>query len=126
MKRTHRSYGCLSLDKERGRQVANRFFGVSLCLASMLTSTAVAAGTSSAQLIIGVTVSRSCAVDTQPAAPTSSRVRLACTSGAARSLQMNGVSRIGGMDRTADVLAPTAPYSPFQSQSDLRVVTVNF
>ena len=126
MKRTHRLYECLSLHKEIGRQVANRFFGVSLCVVVSMLASTVAAGTSSAQLIIGVTVSRSCAVDTQPVAPTSSRVRLACTSGAARSLHMNGVSRIGGMDRATDVVAPTAPYSPSQTQSDLRVLTVNF
>jgi hypothetical protein len=87
----------------------------------------LAAGSANAQLVLSVTVVRSCVVDAQPSSPTASRLKLSCAAGAMRGLQLNqGATTFSSSERAADLLAPTSPMSQTTSQSDLRVLTVNF
>jgi hypothetical protein len=87
---------------------------------------ALAAGSAHSQLVVGVTVVRSCIVSARPASEGTSRLTLSCAAGAMRGLQMNqGATRFneGG---TAVLLAPTVPASQTPSNSELRVLTLNF
>jgi len=100
-----------------------------LSFAVMTASTipvTLAAGSINAQLVVGVTVVRSCMVDAQPTSQTASRLKLSCAAGAIRGLQMNqGATRFneGG---AAVLLAPTVPASQTTSNHELRVLTLNF
>jgi hypothetical protein len=64
-----------------------RFIGV-LAVVALAAAQAVSANSSSAQLAIGVTVVRSCAVDAR-AAGAVPQLRLRCTSGAQTSLRVS-------------------------------------
>ena len=104
-----------------------------VALAMMFASTmpaVLAAGTASGQLVVGVTVVRSCVVDAQPTSQTTSRLTLTCAAGAARSLQMNlqmnQAATTLNQGGAAVLLAPTAPASQTTSGSELRVLTLNF
>src|SRR6266545_668668 len=69
----------------------------------------IAAGSANAQLVLGVTVVRSCVVDAQPSSPTASRLKLSCVAGAMRGLQLNqGATTFSSSERAADLLAPTS------------------
>ena len=71
---------------------------------------AVSADTSSTQLTVGVTVARSCAVDSRPADKASPALRLTCTAGANANLRVSESLR-----------------TPGETVSDgLQVVTLNF
>jgi hypothetical protein len=70
----------------------------------------LSADTSSAQLTVGVTVARSCAVDSRPADKASRALRLTCTAGANSNLRLSESLR-----------------TPGETVSDgLQVVTLNF
>ena len=71
---------------------------------------AVSAGSSSAQLTVGVTVVRSCTVDVQPTEP-SSPVHLTCTTGAQSTVRQSET--------------PATAVSPVSSSS-AQIVTLNF
>jgi hypothetical protein len=88
---------------------------------------ALAAGSANAQLVVGVTVMRSCVVSAQPASETTSRLTLSCAAGALRGIQMNWSAAT--FDQRGDstrLVAPTTPTSQATSHSDLRILTVNF
>jgi hypothetical protein len=95
-------------------------------LAVMTMPAALAAGSANAQLVVGVTVVRSCVIDAQTTSSTDSRLKLSCAAGAMSSLQTQGTTKIEQSGTAADLLAPTAPVSQSTTQSDLRVLTLNF
>jgi len=59
-----------------------------VALAAVLGPPAVAAGSSAAQMTVGVTVVRSCAVDVQGGG-TTARLRLTCTAGAQSTVKVS-------------------------------------
>jgi hypothetical protein len=86
-----------------------------------------AAGSANAQLVIGVTVVRSCAINAQPASQTSSRLTLSCAPGAMQAIQLNqSATAVAGRGTSAELVAPTTPMSQGTAHSDLRVLTLNF
>ena len=88
---------------------------------------ALAAGSANAQLVIGVTVVRSCVINAQPVSQTSSRLTLSCAAGATHGIQLNqSTATVGGRGNSAELVAPTTPVSQATSQSNLRVLTLNF
>jgi hypothetical protein len=106
-----------------------------MAFALMTASTmpvALAAGSANAQLVVGVTVVRSCVVDAQAASSTSSRLKLSCAAGAASGLRMNRLqidpraTRLTEGGRATEVVAPTSPASSTTSQGELRVLTLDF
>jgi hypothetical protein len=81
-------------------------------------SPAHADASATAQLAVGVTVSRSCRLDATPSSTSSSMVRLDCAAGAADVL--------GKKDETGTInlRIPTTPAA--SSQNGLRIATVQF
>ena len=95
--------------------------------ALVLSAAPVVAGSSSAPLMVGVTVVRSCAVRATSLAQGSARLDLTCAAGAASSLR-----RPGGLDQRSDesrrllrLQVPTSPYKG-ATETGLEVATVNF
>jgi hypothetical protein len=82
-----------------------------LAVVSVAGVRALSADSSSAQLIVGVTVVRSCAVDSRAVDPTSPLVRLTCTAGARSNVRLSE-SRYTSSETAAS--------------DTLRVVTLNF
>ena len=84
------------------------------------------AGSNGAQLTVGVTVTRSCAVDARPADASYSVLRLNCAAGATPGVRLSDSGQ-----RPADASAalglrvPTVPFSETPTGS-LHVVTLNF
>jgi hypothetical protein len=60
-----------------------------LALAGLAGTGVANAGSSSAQMSVGVTVARSCAVDARPAGKASPLLRLTCTNGANSNLRVS-------------------------------------
>jgi hypothetical protein len=73
------------------------------------------ADSSSAPLLVGVTVVRSCAVSTRLAAPGLAKVDLKCTSGAEAGLQKPPSANVA-----------TTPFRDARTRDDVQVVTLNF
>lgn len=78
--------------------------------AGVVGASAVSAGSNSAQLTVGVTVVRSCAVDARPMEQASPMLRLTCTSGAQSHVRLSESTQ---KPRTV-------------SSDDLQVLTLNF
>jgi hypothetical protein len=108
-------------------EIARRaFLAFALFVVTALPA-ALAAGSANAQLVIGVTVVRSCVINAQPASPTSSRLTLSCAAGAMQGIQLNqSTARIGERGNSAELVAPTTPMPQATSASNLRVLTLNF
>jgi hypothetical protein len=107
--------------------IARRAFLAFALFVVIASPAAVAAGSANAQLMIGVTVVRSCVINAQPASQTSSRLTLSCTAGALHGIQLNESSaNVAERGDSAELVAPTTPMSQATSQSGLRVVTLNF
>jgi hypothetical protein len=83
-----------------------------LLFAGVAGSGIVSAGSSSAEMTVGVTVVRSCAIDARPVEKSSSPLRLTCTAGAHSNVRLSEA-----------VQRPTAQNV---SSNDLQVVTLNF
>jgi hypothetical protein len=79
-------------------------------LAGVAGAGAMSAGSSSAQLTVGVTVVRSCAIDARPTEKASPLLRLTCTSGAQSNVRLS-----------ESVQKPRTI-----SSDDVQVVTLNF
>jgi hypothetical protein len=123
-----RSCGCLNLVRICfTHEIARRaFLAFALFVVTALPA-AVAAGSAHAQLVVGVTVVRSCVINAQPASPTSSLLTLSCAAGAMHGIQLNQSSAtFAERSNSAEIVAPTTPISQGTSQSDLRVLTLNF
>jgi hypothetical protein len=73
------------------------------------------ADSSSAVLSVGVTVVRSCAVSTRPAAQGLATVDLKCTAGAGASLQKASSANVA-----------TTPFRDARTGDNMQVVTLNF
>jgi hypothetical protein len=88
---------------------------------------ALAAGSANAQLVIGVTVVRSCVINAQPVSQTSSRLTLSCAAGAMQAVQLNqSATAVAERGHSVELVAPTRPMSQGSAQSELRVLTLNF
>ena len=126
--RHRRLCGCRNLRSLcSGHRIVSRAVLAIAVFASSAIPAALAAGSANAQLVVGVTVVRSCVVDAQPASQTASRLKLSCAAGAMRGVQTNqNATRFDERSRSADLIAPTSPVSEIASQRDLRVVTFNF
>jgi len=105
-----------------------------MAFAVMTASTipvALAAGSANAQLVVGVTVVRSCVVDAQATSSTTSRLKLSCAAGATSGLRMNRLQigqsamRLTEGGKATELVAPTSPASS-TAQSELRVLTLDF
>ncbi len=70
---------------------------------------------SSARLVIGATVVRSCAVSISPAAKGLAAVDLTCTAGAA-----------AGLQTPLSATVATTPFRGVQTSDNVQVVTLNF
>ena len=82
-----------------------------LAVVSVAGVRALSADSSSAQLTVGVTVVRSCAVDSRAAGTASPLVRLTCTAGARSTMRLSESSHTSTGTTASDTL---------------RVVTLNF
>jgi len=86
----------------------------------------VSAGSSGAQLTVGVTVVPSCAVDARPADAAYSVLRLNCTAGATPGLRLSdSIQKPADASAPSGLRVPTVPFSQAPSGS-LHVVTLNF
>jgi len=83
-----------------------------LVLATVVGAGMVSAGSSSAQLTVGVTVVRSCAIDARPTDKMSPPLRLTCTAGAHSNVRLSE--------------SVQKPAAQSVSSDDLQVVTLNF
>jgi len=102
-----------------------RFFAF-LGAVSVAGVATVSAGSNSAQLTVGVTVVRSCAVNARPADAASSFVRLNCAAGAAQGVRLSDTTqRPLNTSGASELRVPTTPSSQSPSGS-LQVVTLNF
>jgi hypothetical protein len=82
-----------------------------LAVVGVAGAQAVSAETSSAQLAVGVTVVRSCSVDSRPAEKASPALRLTCTRGANSNLRLS---------------EPIQSPAETISSDSLQIVTLNF
>jgi hypothetical protein len=73
-----------------------------VALAALTGAGSVSAGSTNAQLTVGVTVVRSCAVDTRAAEPAAPRLRLTCAAGAQSTLRVTETVHTPSTTLTSD------------------------
>jgi len=95
------------------RRLAQRLLMTTLALG--LVTPVASADSSSATLFVGVTVVRSCAVSTRPAAPGLATLDVTCTAGAAASPQKQPSATVA-----------TTPFRDARTSDNVQVVTLNF
>jgi hypothetical protein len=95
------------------RRLAQRLLLTTLAFG--LGTPVASADSSSATLVVGVTVVRSCAVSTRPAAPGLATLDVKCAAGASGSLQKQPSATVA-----------TTPSREARTSDNVQVVTLNF